>query len=44
MVDGPGERQADVESAAGHGQGKPATKQTEERSDVLAFLTSQLGM
>ena len=27
-----------VESAAGHGQGKPATKQIEERADVLAFL------
>jgi prolyl oligopeptidase len=33
-----------VEPAAGHGQGKPATKQTEERADVLAFLTSQLAM
>jgi len=33
-----------VEAAAGHGQGKPASKQTEERADVLAFLTSQLGM
>ena len=33
-----------VESAAGHGQGKPATKQIEERADVLAFLTSQLDM
>ena len=31
-----------VESAAGHGQGKPATKQIEERADVLAFLTWQL--
>jgi prolyl oligopeptidase len=33
-----------VEAAAGHGQGKPATKQTEERADVLAFLTDQLGI
>ena len=32
-----------VESAAGHGQGKPATKQIEERADVLAFLAWQLG-
>ncbi len=31
-----------VESAAGHGQGKPATKQIEERADVLAFLTTAL--
>jgi prolyl oligopeptidase len=31
-----------VESAAGHGQGKPATKQIEERADVLAFLVWQL--
>ena len=31
-----------VETAAGHGQGKPATKQIEERADVLAFLTDQL--
>lgn len=31
-----------VEAAAGHGQGKPATKQIEERADVLAFLTWQL--
>jgi len=31
-----------VESAAGHGQGKPATKQIEERADVLAFLAEQL--
>ncbi|MFL6206359.1 MAG: prolyl oligopeptidase family serine peptidase [Acidimicrobiales bacterium] len=33
-----------VESAAGHGQGKPATKQIDERADVLAFLTSRLGV
>jgi prolyl oligopeptidase len=31
-----------VEAAAGHGQGKPATKQIEERSDVLAFLATHL--
>jgi prolyl oligopeptidase len=31
-----------VESAAGHGQGKPATKQIEERADVLTFLASRL--
>src|SRR3546814_12685509 len=33
-----------VEAAAGHGQGKPATKQIEERADVLAFLTSALAL
>lgn len=33
-----------VEAAAGHGQGKPATKQIEERADVLAFLAWQLGV
>ncbi len=33
-----------VESAAGHGQGKPATKQIEERADVLAFLVWQLAL
>jgi prolyl oligopeptidase len=33
-----------VEAAAGHGQGKPATKQTEERADVLAFLADHLGI
>jgi prolyl oligopeptidase len=33
-----------VEAAAGHGQGKPATKQIEERADVLAFLAWQLGL
>ena len=31
-----------VETAAGHGQGKPAAKQIEERADVLAFLAWQL--
>jgi prolyl oligopeptidase len=31
-----------VETAAGHGQGKPASKQIEERADVLAFLTWRL--
>jgi prolyl oligopeptidase len=31
-----------VEAAAGHGQGKPATKQIEERADVLAFLATHL--
>jgi prolyl oligopeptidase len=33
-----------VEAAAGHGQGKPATKQIDERADVLAFLTRQLAV
>jgi prolyl oligopeptidase len=31
-----------VETAAGHGQGKPATKQIDERADVLAFLASNV--
>lgn len=31
-----------VEPAAGHGQGKPATKQIEERADALAFLARHL--
>jgi prolyl oligopeptidase len=31
-----------VETAAGHGQGKPATKQIDERADVLAFLASNI--
>jgi prolyl oligopeptidase len=33
-----------VEAAAGHGQGKPAAKQIEERADVLAFLAQQLDL
>jgi prolyl oligopeptidase len=33
-----------VEAAAGHGQGKPATKQIEERADVLAFLATYLAL
>jgi prolyl oligopeptidase len=33
-----------VEAAAGHGQGKPATKQVDERADVLAFLAWQLAL
>jgi prolyl oligopeptidase len=33
-----------VEAAAGHGQGKPAAQQIEERADVLAFLAWQLGL
>lgn len=33
-----------VEAAAGHGQGKPATKQIDERADVLAFLAWQLDL
>jgi prolyl oligopeptidase len=33
-----------VESAAGHGQGKPASKQIEERADVLAFLAWRLAL
>jgi prolyl oligopeptidase len=32
------------ESQAGHGQGKPVSKQAEETADVLAFLSWQLGL
>jgi prolyl oligopeptidase len=33
-----------IESKAGHGPGKPVTKQIEEYSDVYSFLFSQLGV
>jgi prolyl oligopeptidase len=33
-----------VEGRAGHGVGKPASKQAEEAADVLAFCAWQLGM
>jgi prolyl oligopeptidase len=33
-----------VESRAGHGQGKPASKQAEEAADVHAFLCAQIGL
>jgi prolyl oligopeptidase len=33
-----------VESRAGHGQGKPASKQAEEAADVHAFLRQQIGL
>jgi prolyl oligopeptidase len=33
-----------VESRAGHGQGKPTSKQADEAADVHAFLRWQLGM
>ena len=33
-----------VESRAGHGQGKPASKQADEAADVHAFLRWQLGV
>jgi prolyl oligopeptidase len=33
-----------IESKAGHGAGKPISKQVEERSDQLAFLVRQFGM
>jgi prolyl oligopeptidase len=32
------------EAKAGHGQGKPVTRQADELSDVLAFLWWQLGV
>jgi prolyl oligopeptidase len=33
-----------IESKAGHGAGKPISKQIEERSDQLAFVAKQFGM
>ncbi len=33
-----------IESKAGHGAGKPVSKQIEERADQLAFVAKQLGM
>jgi len=33
-----------IETKAGHGQGKPVTKQIEESTDVYSFLFWQLGM
>ena len=33
-----------VETKAGHGQGKPTTKQIEERADLYGFVMDRLGM
>ena len=33
-----------IEPRAGHGQGKPASKQAEEAADVQGFLRSQIGL
>jgi prolyl oligopeptidase len=33
-----------IEPRAGHGQGKPASKQAEEAADVQAFLRGQIGL
>jgi prolyl oligopeptidase len=33
-----------IETKAGHGAGKPTTKQIEEASDRWAFLVKELGM
>jgi len=33
-----------IETKAGHGAGKPTTKQIEEKADELAFLTKELGL
>ena len=33
-----------VETAAGHGQGKPRSKQLEEATDIWSFLFWQLGV
>jgi prolyl oligopeptidase len=32
-----------LETRAGHGQGKPVSKQADELADVLAFFADQLG-
>jgi prolyl oligopeptidase PreP (S9A serine peptidase family) len=33
-----------VEPRAGHGQGKPASKQADEAADVHTFLRQQIGL
>jgi len=33
-----------IETKAGHGQGKPVTKQIEESTDMYSFLFWQLGV
>jgi prolyl oligopeptidase len=33
-----------IETKAGHGAGKPVSKQIEERTDQLAFVADQFGM
>jgi prolyl oligopeptidase len=33
-----------IEARAGHGQGKPASKQAQEAADVQAFLRAQVGL
>ncbi len=33
-----------IETRAGHGQGKPASKQADELADSWAFLAWQLGL
>ncbi|MCC6819694.1 MAG: S9 family peptidase [Verrucomicrobia subdivision 3 bacterium] len=33
-----------IDTKAGHGAGKPTTKQIEEKADELAFLTQELGL
>ena len=33
-----------IETKAGHGQGKPVTKQIEENTDMYSFLFWQLGV
>ena len=33
-----------IETKAGHGAGKPTSKQIEERADMWAFLVRHLGM
>jgi len=35
---------ARIETRAGHGAGKPTSKQIEERADMWAFLVRNLGM
>jgi prolyl oligopeptidase len=33
-----------IETKAGHGAGKPTTKQIEEQTDIYGFLVKNLGM
>jgi prolyl oligopeptidase len=33
-----------IDTKAGHGAGKPTTKQIEEKTDELAFLSQELGL
>jgi prolyl oligopeptidase len=41
---GPAPKLIRIETRAGHGAGKPTSKQIEERSDILAFVANSLGL